>query len=125
MKRLSIVLSLAFLPIVFGCSMGKVYYDYIVDVKNVGVQKFHDVEIESQQGFWFRTGYLVGGSVAGIGSPQPAPPNDIFTIILKREDGKKTEQVIDLRDKVEKGYRGRLLFIVNDDNELKYELQVR
>jgi len=103
--------------------MGKIYYGYIVDVKNDGMSKLHDVEIESRKGFLFRTGYLIPGAVAGIGRPQPAPPNDVYTIILKREDGTEVKQIMDLRDKVEKDFRGRIVIIVYDNNELKYELQ--
>ena len=118
-----IFFGLVFIVILFGCSIGKGYYGYRVHVKNVGTHELRDVEIESQKGFWFGTGYLGGGALAGIGRPQQAPPNDIFTIILKREDGTEAKHIMDLREIVEKGFRGRILIIINDNNELKYELQ--
>lgn len=122
MKRLLICLFMAGL-ILTGCGTMKVYYDYSVRAENVGEIELQDVEITSKNGFWFGTGYVIKGTSAGIGSPQPTPPNDIYTIALKRADGTTVTHTIDMRDKVEKGFRGWVIFTVNDKNEVGYKLK--
>lgn len=119
----SVIVSLAFMFIVGGCSMVNTYYGYSVHVKNIGSRDFDDVEIESQQGFWFRSGYLIKDSHAAIASPQSAPPNDIFLFVIKEEGGSEIKRTIDMRDKVERSFRGELYFIIDDNNNIKIELQ--
>jgi len=52
--------------------------------------------MSSQKGFWFFTGKVTKGLSAGFGRPQSTPPNDIYTIILNREDSTKVKRVLDL-----------------------------
>ena len=116
------IVFLIFILLLTGCLMQKVHYDYSVNVKNIGENKLQDVSIKSQKGFWHETGHVVKGAVKGIGSPQITPPNDIYTITVKREDGATVEYTLDLRSEINKSFRGWLTFTVNDNNTIGYEI---
>jgi hypothetical protein len=108
-----------------GCTIMKVYYDYEMDVRNHGLLDLQDVGVTSEKGFRFDFGYVSKGAIASLGSPQPTQPNDIYTLTLEYVDGSKAEKIVDLREKIKTGYKGIILFIINENNELVYELKER
>lgn len=117
------ILAFCIICLLAGCNIYKKNYDYRVVIKNTGEFELEDVSITSQKGLLHETGYVVKGAHAGLGAPQSTPPNDIYTIILKREDGFTEKHIVDLRDKVEKGFKGWLIFTINDRNEIGYLLE--
>ena len=106
-----------------GCGMYKVYYDYDIGAKNTGEAMLRDVIITSDRGFWHETGYLNIGATKTLGGLKPVPPNSIYTIVVERMDNKKTKSVVDLHDKIEKGFRGEIVFLVGDNNHISYRLE--
>ena len=112
------------LMVLIGCSILKIYYDYSVNAKNIGKKMIDDVEIESSSGFWHGTGYLSGNAMKGLGGLQSVPPNDIYTIIVERRYQMPIKKVIDLRDKVKNNFRGDIIFVIDDNNHISYELKI-
>ena len=107
-----------------GCSFFKVHYSYSVNAKNVGQQMISDVEITSLSGFWHETGYLSENSMKGLGGPQSVPPNDIYTIRIERKGQETTKSVIDLKEKIKWNFKGDIIFLIDDLNNISYELKV-
>ena len=79
--------------------------------------------ITSDKGFWHRTGYLPKGAVKTLAGLKPVPPNGIYTIVIERMNKEMFESVVDLHDKVEKGFRGDIIFLIDDDNNISYALK--
>ncbi len=55
MKRLLILCTISCLLV--GCILQTTYYEYSVNVENVGKLELKDVSVTSQKGFWTETGY--------------------------------------------------------------------
>lgn len=118
------VIILVFVMLFNGCYFFQAYYDYTVNAKNVGQEMIDDVEITTSSGFWHETGYLSGNAMKGLGGPQSVPPNDIYTIIVERRYQMPIKKVIDLRDKVKNNFRGDIIFVIDDNNHISYELKI-
>jgi len=106
-----------------GCGMYKVYYDYDVSVKNIGETKLRDVVITSDKGFWHSTGYLNGDATKTLAGLKSVPPNSVYTIVIERNNREEFENIVDLHDKVRKGFRGDIIFFVDDNNHVTYGLE--
>ena len=89
-----------------GCAMYKVYYAYNVSAKNAGERKLRDIIITSNKGFWHATGYLNKGAVKTLGGLKPVPPNGNYTIVVQNLEKERHTSVVDLQDKIAKGFRG-------------------
>ena len=113
---------LFFFVCLIGCAMFKVYYDYSVSAKNIGDIKLRDVNITSDQGFWHRTGYLPKGAVKTLAGLKRVPPNGIYTIEVERMNKEKYQDVIDLHSEIGKGFRGEIVFLVDENGHVAYEL---
>lgn len=105
-----------------GCAMYKVYYDYNVSVKNIGSEKLRDVTITSDKDFWHRTGYLPKSAVKTLGGLKSVPPNGVYTIVVLTMNKEMHESLVDLHNKVKKGFRGEIVFLVDKDYHVTYEL---
>jgi len=121
MRNLSITIFL--LACFYGCGMYKIYYDYDVSAKNIGEIMLRDVCITSENGFWHRTGYLPKGAVKTLAGLKSVPPNSVYTIVIERINKEKFENIVDLHDKVRKGFRGDIVFFVDDNNHVTYGLE--
>lgn len=121
MRKKTIIL--IFVMVLNGCSVFKVHYNYSVNAKNIGQGMIRDVEITSSSGFWHETGYLSKNAMKGLGGPQSVPPNDKYTIVIKRNGQKTTKKVIDFKDKIKWNFEGDIIFVIDDFNDIAYELK--
>ena len=102
--------------------MFKVYYAYNVSAKNIGETKLRDVIITSDIGFWHATGYLSKGAVKTLGGLKRVPPNGKYTIVVERMNKEKFQDVVDLHSDIGKGFRGEIVFLVDESGHVTYEL---
>ena len=121
MKKISII-TFFFLCLI-GCAMFKIYYDYNVSVKNIGDIKLRDIEITSDHGFWYRTGYLSKDAAKTLGGLKRAQPNGIYTIIVEQMNKEKFKYVVDLHGEIGRGFRGKIIFLVDGSNKVTYKLE--
>lgn len=106
-----------------GCTMYKVYYDYNVSAKNIGESLLQDVIITSDKGFWHETGYLNMGAVKTLGGLKTVAPNGIYTIVVEDMNDDRYSGVVDLHKEIGKGFRGEIIFLVGDKNNVTYKLE--
>ena len=121
MKKISVMMF--FFVCLFGCAMFKVYYSYNVSVKNIGDIKLRDIEITSDHGFWYRTGYLSKDAAKTLGGLKSAQPNGIYTIVVERMNKEKFKDVVDLHGEIGKGFRGEIIFLIDGSNKVTYKLE--
>lgn len=121
MKILSIVLFL--FVFIIGCVVNKTSYDYNISAKNIGETKLRNVTITSDKGLWHGTGYLNKGAVKTLGGYKSWPPNGVYTIVVETMDKQASKAVVDLQDKIEKDFRGEIVFLVDEKNNLSYTLE--
>ena len=121
MRNLSITLLL--LVCISGCAMFNVYYAYNVSAKNIGELKLRDVIITSDKEFWHATGYLNKGATKTLGGLKPVPPNGIYTIVVQDMNKDRYSTIIDLHDKIGKGFRGEIVFLVDENYHVSYQLK--
>jgi hypothetical protein len=118
-----ILLSHIIFMCLIGCAMYKVYYAYNVSAKNAGERKLRDIIITSDIGFWHATGYLNKGAEKTLGGLKPVPPNGIYSIVVENLEKERHTSVIDLHNKIKKGFRGEIVFLVDKDYHVTYELE--
>ena len=121
MRNLSI--SMLLFACFCGCGMYKIYYDYDVSAQNIGEIMLRDVIITSDKGFWHATGYLSNGAVKTLAGLKSVPPNSVYTIVIERMNKEMFESVVDLHDIVGKGFRGDVVFLIDDNNHVTYALR--
>ncbi len=121
MRNLSI--SMFLFACFYGCGMYKIYYDYDVSAQNIGEIMLRDVIITSDKGFWHATGYLSNGSVKTLAGLKAVPPNGVYTIVIERMNKEIFESDVDLNDKLGKGFRGDVVFLIDDNNHVTYVLK--
>ena len=112
MKKISVMMF--FGVCLFGCAMFKVY---------IGDIKLRDIEITSDHGFWYRTGYLSKDAAKTLGGLKRAQPNGIYTIVVERINKEKFKDVVDLHGEIGKGFRGEIIFLVDGSNKVTYKLE--
>ena len=122
-KHVLYIIVLSFFLVGTGCTTLRWSYNYSIVAENVGTTTLNDFEMSSQKGFWFFAGDVTKGSSAGVGRPQVTPPNDIYTIILTREDSTKVKRVLDLREKISRSFQGWLTFTIDDNNNIGFKIK--
>jgi len=113
------------ITILIGCAMFKTNYEYSIIAKNNGERLIKDVEIKSINGFWHETGYLSKDATKGIIGPQSVAPNSTYTVIIEREGQQASKHIIDLHDKIEKSFKGDIIVLIDDGDNVSYELKTR
>ena len=106
-----------------GCAMFNVYYAYNVSAKNIGESLLRDVIITSDKDFWHATGYLNKGATKTLGGLKPVPPNGIYTIVVQDMNKDRYSTIIDLHNKIGKGFRGEIVFLVDENYHVSYQLK--
>ena len=114
---------LIYFAILSGCAFYKSSYEYSVIVKNSGERMIKDVQITSANGFWHETGYLSKTASKGIIGPQSVAPNSTYDIVIERKYQKASKHFIDLQDKIGKYFKGQIIFIIDDEDNVSYELK--
>ncbi len=100
---------------VFGAS-----YNYNLAVKNTGTEEVWCSLVASAKGIAHEPGRLVPGARATFAGPFKRPYADKWTVAWKTAKGEKFEKTVDLTDKFPKKFEGRLVFIIDADNNLGF-----
>ena len=112
------------LAVMGGCVTGSLTgYSYDVAVKNIGKDPIPGSVVTSAQGFWHEPGYLGPEFGKTISGPFKQPYADKWTVTWKTAKGEKFEKTLDLTKAFSKPFQGRLVFVIDGDNNLSHMTQ--
>jgi len=100
-------------------------YDYSIRLYNIGNKTIDEVEIVSQKGYWHNAGVIIADAWKTYIGPIDYPPSDEFTLSWIDSNQQKHSQKVDLRPLVKNGFRGKIIFKINADNEVSIEARPR
>lgn len=124
MKTLSLLLIAGLAFALSGCASGLLTgYSYDVTVKNTGKEPIPSSTVTSSRGVWHEPGYLGVGFDKTISGPFKQSYADKWTVSWKTAKGEKFEKTLDLTKTFPKPFQGRLVFLIDDNNNLSHMTQ--
>jgi hypothetical protein len=119
--KLILLLLVGLTALVTGCaSMFAVSYNYNLAVKNTGKEDVWCSLVASAKGIAHEPGIVIPGKSKTFAGPFKRPYADKWTVAWKTAKGEKFEKMLDLADKFPKKFQGRLVLIIDADNNLSY-----
>ncbi len=124
MKALLLMLVAVVAVVLSGCATDLLTgYDYDVTVKNIGKEPIPSSTVTSSRGFWHEPGYLGPSFWKSIAGPFKYPYADTWTVTWQTAKGEKFEKTLDLTKAFSKPFQGRLVFLIDGNNNLSHMTQ--
>lgn len=95
-------------------------YNYNLAVKNIGKEDVWCSLVASSKGIAHEPGRVVPAKSATFAGPFKLPYADKWTVAWKTAKGEKFEKTLDLTDKFQKRFEGRLVFTIDASNKLSF-----
>lgn len=95
-------------------------YNYNLAVRNTGKDEVWCSLVASSKGIAHEPGRLVAKASASFAGPFKYPYADKWTVEWKTVKGEVFKKDIDLTDKIQKRFAGRLVFIIDAENNLSF-----
>ena len=124
MKILLFLLIGVLTAVLSGCATELLTGDnYYVEAKNTGKEPIPECTVKSKSGFWHEPGYLGPSFGKSIAGPFKFPYADRWTVSWQTAKGEKFEKTLDLTKAFSKPFQGRLVFLIDGNNNLSHQTQ--
>lgn len=106
-----------------GCQMIARDYYYRILVVNLSEMPITETQIlDSTDEYNYGGGTVISSSAKINAGPMSSGPNDVFTVRWRDAQGQAQEQRYDLRERVNRNFKGEIVFVYRADKTLSVEI---
>jgi hypothetical protein len=106
-----------------GCQVLAREYHYRVVLVNLSTEVIPESRVlESTDTYRYGGGVVPVSGYSAHAGPMETAPNDIFTLRWKDGQGRDHEQKFDLRKRVERSFKGEIVFVYKPDKTFTVEI---
>ena len=106
-----------------GCQMIAREYHYRILIVNLSAERITETQVLDGKDEYNYGGGTVSPSVsAGNAGPMETPPNDVFIVRWKDAQRQAHEQKFDLRKRVNRSFKGEIVFVYKADKAFAVEI---
>jgi len=105
------------------CQMIAHDYHYRIVQVNLSQKEIPETQVvDSTDTYRYGGGVLIASGYSAHAGPMNTPPDDVFILRWKDDQGKAHEQKFDLRDRVKRNFKGEIVFVYKADKTFTVEV---
>ncbi len=119
----SLLVAFVFCLVLPACQMIAREYHYRVVLVNLSQSVIPESQVlDSTNNYRYGGGIIVPSGYSAHAGPMETPPNDVFIVRWKDAQGKAHERKFDLRQRVQRSFRGEIVFVYRTDETFSAEI---